>query len=200
MHAERYATSENQEDMKNELLKNQLKKDDKEILFQDKKKEANSYLKHLRDRREEKGESKPKKKDDTVASVDRRNSISQKSDLLNDISHSRLPAFRKDYLKEMRQNGLLKKENKFKVQEILNDGTLSKKDREELLKVETKKIEQRLKLIEAQRNYKNTLSQKELQRYNNLRHDEEKQDEDDLEVENMYINSIKAKLELLGDK
>mmetsp|Transcript_14696 Transcript_14696/g.12525 ORF Transcript_14696/g.12525 Transcript_14696/m.12525 type:complete len:163 (-) Transcript_14696:254-742(-) len=150
--AERYATQENSESVRNDILKKNMKKEDKQRLLSEKKKEANQYLEMLRRKREENPNPRPKKNmsEKLLTSVDKRNSFSQRSDLLNDISTSskNLPPFRKDYLKEIRQKGLLKHDPENKIESIIHDNTLSKKDREELLKVETDKIEQKLRYIE----------------------------------------------------
>mmetsp|Transcript_97481 Transcript_97481/g.135489 ORF Transcript_97481/g.135489 Transcript_97481/m.135489 type:complete len:146 (-) Transcript_97481:34-471(-) len=87
--AEKYAPDPDAS-MKNELLKANAKKEDREKTYFDKKKEADDYLKRRWLKREADGEKHPPPKknqsEKTLHSNDQRKSISERTDLLNDVS------------------------------------------------------------------------------------------------------------------
>jgi len=56
---------------------------------------------------------------------------------------------------------VLKQDRINKIENIMSDKSLSKKVKDELLKVETEKIETKLRRIEEQRQYREHLNKKE---------------------------------------
>jgi len=100
---------------------------------------------------------------------------------------------RKDYLTEMRSAGLLRSEGD-SVQKLIKDQSLNPKERAVLLKAETEKLEEKMKWIQKKRKFVKEKSE------NDEKHISDDMKDDDEHLDDLYIQSIKAKLKILKDQ
>jgi len=137
---------------------------------------GNDYLSQVRESIKKRGE-KVKALDDTAVTKK-----TDKKDTTNSIKSEATALKKRNYLVDLRKENLIHSENN-QVEKIIKNKELDYSQKKELLNAQVSKLEEKAKRMEIMKKYTN----------------KKKADEDDDGVvDEMYINAIKAKLEMLA--
>jgi len=151
------------------------------------KKKGSEYLEFLKEQNRKRVNEISKHHSEKVLALD--NKITTESMRSEQVVHKA-----KDYLKELRAAGLVKSDSN-RIEKIIKSQSLSAKEKEILLKAENEKLEEKVRMMQKAKKIHTAV--KEEKKKAGQKVDD---DDDDDGLDDLYIKSIKAKLQILGER